>query len=655
MPRDLPIGNGSLLVAFDSDYQIRDIYFPWVGKENHTSGHPFRLGVWVEGRFAWMGPEWERDLRYLPETLVTDVTATHHGLALRLRCQDGVDFHENILVRQIRVENLADREREVRLFFSHDFHISDHPVGDTAAYDPRTLTVTHYKDERHFLFNCCTPYTCGVQQFATGTKEHRGQEGTWRDAEDGHLEGNPIAQGTVDSTIALHITVPAGGTREVFYWMIAGRSRAEVRDLNAVVIQKTPAVLLHRTADYWRLWVNKEMQDFAAVPGPLVDLYKRSLLVLRTQIDNGGAIIAANDSDIVQFGRDTYSYCWPRDGALVAHALDLAGFPDVSQRFFAFCGRIIERDGYFLHKYNPNGSLGSSWHPWIKAGREQLPIQEDETALVLWALWEHFRRYRDVEFIKPLYRPLIKSAGEFLVAYRDPTTGLPQPSYDLWEERQGVLTFTTAAVYGGLKAAARFTDAFGEVSLAARFEKAAAEVRAGMDAVLFRPEAGRFARMVAPDGSGALVPDLTLDASLYGTFTFGAYPPGDARVAATMRAIRERLWVKTEVGGVARYENDYYHQVSQDIQNVPGNPWFICTLWLAQYAIAAATDLRSLQEALPVLEWVASRALPSGVLAEQVHPYSGAPLSVSPLTWSHATFVTAVAEYLERHASLRAR
>jgi len=176
-----------------------------------------------------------------------------------------------------------------------------------------------------------------------------------------------------------------------------------------------------------------------------------------------------------------------------------------------------------------------------------------------------------------------------------------------------------------------------------------------MDAVLFRPEAGRFARMVAPDGSGALVPDLTLDASLYGTFTFGAYPPGDARVAATMRAIRERLWVKTEVGGVARYENDYYHQVSQDIQNVPGNPWFICTLWLAQYAIAAATDLRSLQEALPVLEWVASRALPSGVLAEQVHPYSGAPLSVSPLTWSHATFVTAVAEYLERHASLRAR
>jgi hypothetical protein len=43
-----------------------------------------------------------------------------------------------------------------------------------------------------------------------------------------------------------------------------------------------------------------------------------------------------------------------------------------------------------------------------------------------------------------------------------------------------------------------------------------------------------------------------------------------------------------------------------------------------------------------------SRALPSGVLAEQVHPYTGQPISVSPLTWSHATFVAVVADYLHK-------
>ena len=58
--------------------------------------------------------------------------------------------------------------------------------------------------------------------------------------------------------------------------------------------------------------------------------------------------------------------------------------------------------------------------------------------------------------------------------------------------------------------------------------------------------------------------------------------------------------------------------------------------------------LQELQEALPILESVTSRALPSGVLAEQVHPYTNQPLSVSPLTWSHAAFVTTVLEYLLR-------
>jgi GH15 family glucan-1,4-alpha-glucosidase len=107
--------------------------------------------------------------------------------------------------------------------------------------------------------------------------------------------------------------------------------------------------------------------------------------VIRTQIDHDGAVIAANDSDVLQFGRDTYSYMWPRDGALTAAALDLAGYGELSRCFFDFCGRVISDQGYFLHKYNPDGSLGSSWHPWYSDGQQQLPIQEDETALVLWA------------------------------------------------------------------------------------------------------------------------------------------------------------------------------------------------------------------------------------------------------------------------------
>ena len=52
MPRDIPVGNGSLLVNFDAHYQLRDIYWPYVGQENHTAGAPCRFGVWVDNTFS---------------------------------------------------------------------------------------------------------------------------------------------------------------------------------------------------------------------------------------------------------------------------------------------------------------------------------------------------------------------------------------------------------------------------------------------------------------------------------------------------------------------------------------------------------------------------------------------------------------------------
>jgi hypothetical protein len=81
-----------------------------------------------------------------------------------------------------------------------------------------------------------------------------------------------------------------------------------------------------------------------------------------------------------------------------------------------------------------------------------------------------------------------------------------------------------------------------------------------------------------------------MDASLVGLWYFGMFNADNEKIVSTMEAMRERLMVRTNVGGMARYENDYYHQVSDDIDRAPGNPWFICTLWLAQWYIAAATE-----------------------------------------------------------------
>jgi GH15 family glucan-1,4-alpha-glucosidase len=340
---------------------------------------------------------------------------------------------------------------------------------------------------------------------------------------------------------------------------------------------------------------------------------------------------------------------WPRDGSIVTVALLQAGFPEITRRFFQFVSKVVTAEGFLLHKYNPDGSVGSSWHPWMTAdGKRQLPIQEDETALVLWALWTHFEKFHDVEFLKPLYKPMVKSMGDFLARYREPHTRLPAPSYDLWEERRGITAFTIGAVWAGLDAAARFTDAFGEARQAEKYRRAAAEIREATARTMFDPKLGRFLRMINVSREGEITTDSTIDVSIAGLYLFGMFGADDPKIVSTMEQIINRLTVKTPIGGVARYENDYYFQVSKDLPNVPGNPWVVSTLSIAHWYASRARSTAEMQKAIDVLLWATERALPSGVLPEQVDPYNGKPLSVAPLTWSHAALVLAVHRVAER-------
>ncbi len=698
MPRDLPVGNGQMLVTFDQHYQIRDFYFPHVGQENHAGAGPCRFGVWSvlpaisanhsdrrKRRLFWADQGWQKRLTYEPDTLATAVTLRHDALAIELHCTDVVDFHRPLLVRRIEVVNLIDEARQVHLFHHQDFNMFGTKVGDTAYYEPQLRCIVHYRQTRYLMAAWCDAEgELRMDQYATGLAGFRGAEGTWRDAEDGKLGNNPIAQGSVDSTMMAKINLEASGRGRVYMVIGAGHAYEDLLAHRDFLRQTGAEGVIDRTKAYWRLWLTAARSDFPKMaesgPSPrVVDLFKRSLLVLRTQINNTGAIIAANDSDIMQFSRDTYSYMWPRDGALVAAALDATGFPDVARSFYSFCARIIAEPGFFLHKYNPDGSAGSSWHPWVSDGEPQLPIQEDETALVIWALWRHYVRYRDIEFVRPLWMNLIMKAADFLVRFRDPHTDLPLPSYDLWEERWGVHAFTVASVFGGLDAARQFAACFGDKRRAAIYGETATKMRAAFCKHFWSEQDGRFLRRIVPrnrkrvarmmadilagrtpqleekpvkgDGKfadGEFELDSTIDSSIYAIFAMGMLSVHDERVERTMCAIEQRLWVNTPVGGLARYENDYYHRVTEDSGSVPGNPWFICTLWLAEWKIAKARTAAELREALPIFEWVANHALPSGVLAEQVHPLTNAPLSVSPLTWSHAVVVGALENYLAK-------
>lgn len=653
MARHLVIGNGKMLVNLDSNCYIRDIYYPYVGQLNHVGGQYCRVGLWAGGAFSWLDdPAWDFNLDYVEDSLVTNVTARHEGLGVELQMNDGIHQRECIYIKRVVIRNASPVEKEYRLFFNQDLMIDGTEVGDTAAYYPDNHTLFHYKRSSYFMFNGFSDEG-GMMQYSTGIKRFHSAEGTWRDAEDGVLMGNSIAQGSVDSTMSFRTVIPAGGQKTIYYWMSLGKSLEEVKELNQYVQDNHPEKLLSRIVIYWNHWLGRAETKLGNLPESVARMFKISLLIVRTQIDERGAIIAANDTDILQYNRDHYSYMWPRDGALVADAMSLAGYQSVIAPFFTFCSKALTPDGYLNHKFNPDGTVGSSWHPYIVQGSRRLPIQEDETALVLFALWRDYTRHQVIELPQSLYSNLIRKAASFLSQYMEHSLKLPKPSYDLWEERYGIWTYTAASVYGGMMAAAFFTELFGDYERSDHYRNTADAIKEGILTHLWSEEDGRFARgLIQKDGRW--VKDMTLESSLFAVVEFGLLPADDDRVIRTMKAIKDGLTVRTGIGGIARYTNDYYFQQSGEIDKVPGNPWIICTLWMANFEIDCAQKLADLEGARRTLEWVVAHALPSGVLPEQLNPYDGSPLSVAPLTWSHATFVQTVCKYARKYAELTA-
>lgn len=610
MPRPIVLGNGRLLIGIDDRYRIRDLFYPHVGLYNHVSGVLCRFGVWVGGRFAWAdSDQWERSLSFEPDALIATATLTHGDFGISLEIREAVCHDADIHVRQIKVRNLNDVGQDIRVFSHHDLTIQESDIGDTAMYHPFLQGMVHFKGEHYFLFGGRTA-AAGIAEYACGFS------GTWHDAEDGSLSMKPIEQGAVESVFSLHVSVPGNGEAEAHSWTICGSSFEHLDQGFGKLKEKGVPACLAQTADYWGAKAIGWRESLVGVPAELTDFAVKSALIVEAHADHCGGVVAAVDSDIMETNRANYAYVWPRDGALIAEVMDLAGEHQLARKFFQFCAPLITNQlPFFLQKYRPDGRLGATWHPWIFHGQPEVPFQEDETALVLYALGEH-ADYGHVSELDDLFDSLVAPAADRLIEYRD-AGGLPLPSYDLWEERRGVHTFTVATVVAGLRGAAKLAMHLRRDTMM-RYASAAEEVLQAMNE-----------RLLGEHGYIRSIGDPGADASLLLLPLIGLVDASEPAMAQTRQRIVEELWVKSHVGGVARYRGDYYFRKSDAY---PGNPWVICTLWLAQnHILLGDTDA-----ALRIMQWARAHALPSGALPEQLHPDTGEALSVAPLAWAHA-------------------
>lgn len=638
MGRPVMLGNGALTVGLNEQGLVHDFYYPYVGLDNLTTARSMhhKIGIWVDGIFSWVDDgSWEISVDFEVNALVSDITMVNKGLGLELHTVDFVDNQCNAFCRQIAVTNAGSQARHVRLFMHQVYQISRAGRADTAMFVPEEHYLLDYKGRCCLLIYGQDQTGQVFDQFSVGNYGIEGKEGTYKDAEDGELTDNAVEHGGVDSVIRLSADLESGASSTFDYWTVAADSQQSAESIHMVLKQDGLSRRLDTVRDYWDNWLSVGAERMRSVDDAYKPLVKKSLMVIKAHTDKRGGIIASCDSSIYNYGRDYYSYVWPRDGAYAMWPLIRLGYTEEPKKFFEFCRDILSPEGYLMHKYQPDKAIGSTWHPLLHGKHAELAIQEDETASVIYMIGEYFGHTQDSEFVASLYATFIQSAADFMASFLDEQTNLPHASYDLWEEKFLTNTYSAAITYQALLVAAECAERFEYPDDAVRWRQAAATITGGSDAFFDSAESGRGAYrkgyLLQEDGS--LHYDNTLDiSSLYGVVMYGLKPANAPEVLSTVALIEKTLLDQSPSGGVGRYEHDSYFEVAKNYQ---GNPWFVTTLWMAQY-YAKVGDLEA---AHGIMRWAMDRALPSGILSEQINPVDSTPLSVTPLVWSHAEFI----------------
>lgn len=642
MARPIVLGNGSMFVGLNEYGLVHDFYYPYVGLENLTTSRMsyHRIGIFVDEVFSWVDDgRWERSVDFRDSALISRISMQNNELGVRIEFEDYIDAQYDVFLRSIKMTNLSDRTREIRLFMHQVFQISPGGRADTAFYEPKDGYILDYKGRCCLLTYGQSESGTQFDQYSIGNFGIEGKEGTYKDAEDGMLSGNAIEHGGVDSVIGFTQFFEPKGSQRFDYWVVAADSQVTAERIHKTVLASTPYARLKMAEDYWKNWLQIAENSLEHVPEEDRVMIRKSLLIAKAHVDRRGGVIASGDSSIYNYGRDYYSYVWPRDGAYVFWPMVQLGYVDEPKRFFEFCRDVLNRDGYLMHKYQPDRAIGSSWHPLVHGDRAELAIQEDETAIVLVLLSEFLKANPgQEEFIRSLYGTLVSPAANFLESFFDTATNLPHASYDLWEEKFLTSSYTVATVYRALLSTSDIAARFGHPDDSLRWQTAAELIEKNLT-LLHSDDTKILHKGILLTRDDKTHQDDVLDmSSLYG-FDFFDVPAPEA-IEATLAAVEERLLNSAPIGGVPRYEGDNYFQADPPYQ---GNPWFVTTLWLAQcYIKRGRTD-----EARALLSWTLDRQMPSGVLSEQVNPTTGGLVGVAPLVWSHAEYIRTILQLYE--------
>ncbi len=398
---------------------------------------------------------------------------------------------------------------------------------------------------------------------------------------------------------------------------------------------------LEQTKKYWRKYVKdhdglKLLDDsnIKEITEDMKKIYVRSILLFPLLLNSKtGGISAALEVDEKKDKSGRYSYCWPRDAVFINRALELLNMNKEVEKFYKIFSKNTQSDnGMWEQRFYTDCKLAPCWG-----------YQIDETASIIYGVYEHYIRTRNLEFLKDTVE-MCEKAIEALKKYIDNVVYgknneksedknnlkdkkqedffSKHESYDLWENYEGVHLYSMSAIYSAFDYMARIYKKLEKDEKIDEMQKYAKDIKQYCLGNLCDKESATLKRNNKDNYS---------DVSVLATVVpFKMMDLNDKEIKNTVEKIN--LTLRTYTGGYLRYENDSYLGGK--------NPWPIATLWMAIYYLRVGNR----EEAQKCIDFVTNTATKHGFLAEQIDNSTMQSKWVIGLGWSHAMYVITLSQ-----------
>ena len=112
---------------------------------------------------------------------------------------------------------------------------------------------------------------------------------------------------------------------------------------------------------------------------------------------------------------------------------------NITEKFYKnFCKNTQSKSGMWEQRFFTDGRLAPSWG-----------YQIDETASVVYGVYQHYLYTKDIKFLKDTLK-MCEKAVEYLKKYMDDILEqkyqMPK-SYDIWEENEGIHAYSLTSIF----------------------------------------------------------------------------------------------------------------------------------------------------------------------------------------------------------------